>query len=75
MGFARHRECPVTMAFMEMKTLTTELDSGILLLTLNRPDRLNAFTQTMAEELLATLDEIDSKDHLTFDYLAFTYNV
>ena len=47
---------------MEMKTLTTELDSGILLLTLNRPDRLNAFTQTMAEELLATLDEIDSND-------------
>jgi enoyl-CoA hydratase/carnithine racemase len=50
------------MAFMEMKTLTTKLDSGILLLTLNRPDRLNAFTQTMGEELLATLDEIDSND-------------
>ena len=50
------------MAFMEMKTLTTELDSGILLLTLNRPDQLNAFTQTMGEELLATLDEIDSND-------------
>jgi len=45
-----------------MKTLMTDLDSGILLLTLNRPDRLNAFTQTMQEELLETFDEIDAND-------------
>jgi enoyl-CoA hydratase/carnithine racemase len=49
---------------MELQTLTTELDSGILTLTLNRPDRLNAFTQTMLEELLATLDEIDANDEI-----------
>jgi len=33
-------------------TIRTELDDGILRLTLNRPDRLNAFTVTMCEELI-----------------------
>lgn len=36
---------------MSYTTLHHELDGGILRLTLNRPDHLNAFTVTMADEL------------------------
>lgn len=37
---------------MEFQTLVVDVDEdGIALLTLNRPDSLNAFTVTMAHEL------------------------
>lgn len=35
---------------------------GIATITLNRPDRLNAFTTTMATELIAALDATDADD-------------
>ena len=44
------------------RTLTLEVDSGIAVLTLNRPDRLNAFTLDMQRDLLAAFDRIDSDD-------------
>jgi len=44
------------------ETLLTDLENGILTLTLNRPDRLNAFTETMMREYLQVLDEIDAND-------------
>lgn len=39
-----------------------EVDDGIATITLNRPDRLNAFTQTMANELIDACDRIDADD-------------
>jgi len=49
---------------MDYETLLTDLDAGILTLTLNRPDRLNAFTPEMLEELLDAFDEIDRNDEI-----------
>ena len=49
---------------MDYETLLTDLDAGIFTLTLNRPDRLNAFTPTMLEELLDAFDEIDRNDEI-----------
>jgi enoyl-CoA hydratase/carnithine racemase len=45
-----------------METITTALDEGILTITLNRPERLNAFTATMMNELIAAFDAADSND-------------
>ena len=36
--------------------------AGVATITLNRPDRLNAFTTTMARELLAAFDATDADD-------------
>jgi enoyl-CoA hydratase len=38
-----------------------EVDSGVAVVTLNAPDRRNALTPAMADELIATLDEVDAK--------------
>ena len=42
--------------------ITTELTDGILTITLNRPDRLNAWTQTMCAELIEAFDRADADD-------------
>jgi len=47
---------------MTYRTLLTERSDHILTITLNRPDRLNAFDPTMQRELLAVLDEADADD-------------
>jgi enoyl-CoA hydratase/carnithine racemase len=47
---------------MAFTTLATEMDSGVLTVTLNRPDKLNAFNTPMMHDLLAVLDEIDADD-------------
>jgi enoyl-CoA hydratase/carnithine racemase len=39
-----------------------EVSDGILTLTLDRPERLNAFTPTMLEELLTAFDRADEDD-------------
>ena len=49
---------------MTYETLLTDLEAGILTITLNRPDRLNAFTATMLAELLDVLDEVDRNDEI-----------
>jgi len=47
---------------MAYETIMTDLEQGIFTVTLNRPDRLNAFTPGMLKELLAAFDEIDGND-------------
>ncbi|MEZ4292525.1 MAG: enoyl-CoA hydratase-related protein [Myxococcota bacterium] len=43
-------------------TMRVALEEGVLTLTLDRPDRLNAFTTRMGEEWLEVLDAIDADD-------------
>lgn len=47
---------------MSYETLLTEQADGVLTVTLNRPDRLNAFTTQMMHELLHLFDAIDAAD-------------
>jgi enoyl-CoA hydratase/carnithine racemase len=47
---------------MEFQEIRYEIDDGILTITLNRPDRLNAFTPTMGKELVDAFDRADADD-------------
>lgn len=49
---------------MEREQIIEELEDGILTITLNRPDRLNAWTETMAEELISAFDRADADDEV-----------
>jgi enoyl-CoA hydratase/carnithine racemase len=42
--------------------MTTTLDAGVLLLTLNRPDKLNAYTAQMGREITAAFQRADDDD-------------
>ncbi len=44
------------------ETITTAIDDGIFTLTLNRPDRMNAFTPLMMREMCAAFDAADADD-------------
>ena len=43
-------------------TIIYEVDNGILTLTLNRPEKLNAFTGDMLREMMDALDRADADD-------------
>ena len=47
---------------MSYETLLLDRDGSTAILTLNRPERMNAFTPTMAEEMIAAFDALDSDD-------------
>jgi enoyl-CoA hydratase/carnithine racemase len=47
---------------MGYETLLTDVRDGVLTLTLNRPDRLNAFTDVMAREMIDVFDMADADD-------------
>jgi enoyl-CoA hydratase/carnithine racemase len=49
---------------MEGKELILEKDGKVAVLTLNRPEKMNALSATMREALLATLQEIQEDDNL-----------
>jgi enoyl-CoA hydratase/carnithine racemase len=49
---------------MEPEQITTEVDERILTITLNRPDRLNAWTPTMGRELIEAFDRADADDEV-----------
>jgi enoyl-CoA hydratase/carnithine racemase len=49
---------------MEFEQITTELSDNVLTITLNRPERLNAFTATMGDELRAAFDGADADDEV-----------
>jgi enoyl-CoA hydratase/carnithine racemase len=42
-----------------VETVATEVSEGILTVTLDRPDRLNAFTTEMQQDLIAAFDQAD----------------
>jgi enoyl-CoA hydratase/carnithine racemase len=44
--------------------ITTEVAEGILTITLNRPERLNAWTATMGRELIEAFDQADADDEV-----------
>jgi len=48
----------------EFETLKLELEDGIALLTLNRPEKLNAFNPLMNRELIAAFDLTDATDEV-----------
>jgi enoyl-CoA hydratase/carnithine racemase len=47
---------------MDFEQITTDVADGVLTITLNRPDRLNAWTATMGDELIAAFDGADADD-------------
>ena len=47
---------------MDFETIRYDLEEGVLTLTLNRPDRLNAFNHTMMKELMEAFDRSDADD-------------
>ncbi|WOK37972.1 crotonase/enoyl-CoA hydratase family protein [Sphingomonas sp. C3-2] len=46
----------------EFSTISTDIEDAILTITLNRPDKLNAFTREMMHELIAAFDLADADD-------------
>ena len=49
---------------MAFEQIHTELADGVLQITLNRPERLNAWTPTMARELHEAFDQADADDEV-----------
>ncbi len=49
---------------MDYSQITYMIDDKVAIVTLNRPDKLNAFTGTMMHELIAVMDEIDNDDNV-----------
>ena len=47
---------------MNYTQIRYEVVEGIATITLNRPEKLNAFTATMMNELIAAFDEVDADD-------------
>ena len=49
---------------MDFKTITLEQHDNLAVLLLNKPEKLNAFTFLMMEELISALDSIEADDSL-----------
>ena len=50
------------MALPALETLLYNVEDGIATVTLNRPEKLNAFTGQMRDDLVAVFDETDADD-------------
>jgi enoyl-CoA hydratase/carnithine racemase len=48
----------------EFETILLDVADGIATITLNRPDKLNAFTPQMMEEMIAAFDVTDASDEV-----------
>ncbi len=59
-SFAEQVFC--TLPFMDFDTLLYDVADGVLTLTLNRPEKLNAFTLQMGRELIEAFDAADADD-------------
>jgi enoyl-CoA hydratase/carnithine racemase len=44
---------------MEFQTIQIVFDSGIATITLNRPEKRNAISHALVDELLAAFDEVE----------------
>jgi len=49
---------------MSQSSILYEKQQGVAIVTLNRPDKLNAFTEAMHQALVLTLDIIDKDDNI-----------
>ena len=49
---------------MDYQEIIYEVEDHILTITLNRPEKLNAFTRVMLDELLHALDRADNDDDI-----------
>ncbi|MCP4226745.1 MAG: crotonase [Actinomycetia bacterium] len=49
---------------MAYETILTDLEEGVCVITLNRPERMNAWNDTMASEMGLALDEAESDDEV-----------
>jgi enoyl-CoA hydratase/carnithine racemase len=49
---------------VEREQIIEQLEDGVLTIILNRPERLNAWTATMAQELLSAFDRADRDDEV-----------
>lgn len=47
---------------MTYETIKLDISNGVATLTLNRPDRMNAFTDQMARDMIKAFDETDAND-------------
>ena len=47
---------------MSFDTIRTDIADGVLTITLDRSDRLNAFTHVMRDELIEAFDVADNED-------------
>ena len=44
------------MSLPDFETISLDIDDGIATLTLNRPEKMNAFTGKMMQEIIAAFD-------------------
>src|SRR4051812_17549316 len=49
---------------MDFEQIRYEVADGVLTITLNRPERLNAFTEVMRDELIEAFDRADADDEV-----------
>ena len=49
---------------MNFEQITTNLTDNVLTITLNRPERLNAWTAQMGSELIEAFDRADADDEV-----------
>src|SRR3546814_810516 len=49
---------------MAFQDIIYAVEDGIATITLNRPDKLNAFTETMRRELIEAFDRTDDDDNV-----------
>ena len=49
---------------MNERQIITQLEDGLLTITLNRPEKLNAFTRDMQQQMIEALDEADANDEV-----------
>jgi enoyl-CoA hydratase/carnithine racemase len=52
----------ILMPLENLQTLLYAVDEGVATITLNRPDKMNAFTPQMRDEIIRTLDHTDTDD-------------